>query len=125
MCLSWFSPHLNGVGYFAQAGGGGGYYCEIRIYPEQSLGSVIMFNRTGIKDERYLDKVDKHAIETIKGANTYLTSKSLTQIDMVSAVILCLNLNFISWSTCQLRWSDKTRHFYLFEKTHFKSQYKT
>ena len=36
MCLSWFSGELNGNKYFAHAGGGGGYYCEIRIYPEIS-----------------------------------------------------------------------------------------
>jgi hypothetical protein len=59
MCLSWFSGQLNGNKYFTHAGGGGGYYCEIRIYPSKSIGSVIMFNRTGIADERYLDNLDK------------------------------------------------------------------
>lgn len=61
MCLSWFKGKLNNETYFAHAGGGGGYYCEIRMYPELELGSVIMFNRSGMKDERYLDKVDKYA----------------------------------------------------------------
>ena len=59
MCLSWFTGQLNGKKYFAHAGGGGGYYCEIRIYPEEGIGSVIFFNRTGMSDERYLDKVDR------------------------------------------------------------------
>jgi D-alanyl-D-alanine carboxypeptidase len=58
MCLSWFSGKLNGIRYCAHAGGGGGYYCEIRLYPDKSTGSVIFFNRTGMTDERYLDKVD-------------------------------------------------------------------
>lgn len=58
MCLSWFKGQLHGKTYFTHAGGGGGYYCEIRIYPEQGLGSVILFNRTGMTDERFLDKVD-------------------------------------------------------------------
>ncbi|MBN1397200.1 MAG: beta-lactamase family protein [Bacteroidetes bacterium] len=62
MCLSWFCGQLNGIKYFAHAGGGGGYYCEIRIYPESGIGSVIMFNRTGMSDERYLDKLDKYVI---------------------------------------------------------------
>ncbi|HUM48060.1 MAG TPA: serine hydrolase domain-containing protein, partial [Chitinophagales bacterium] len=35
MCLSWFSGHLNGNRYYSHAGGGGGYYCEIRVYPER------------------------------------------------------------------------------------------
>jgi D-alanyl-D-alanine carboxypeptidase len=60
MCLSWFCGQLNGKQYFAHAGGGGGYYCEIRIYPDLGIGSVIMFNRTGLSDERYLDKLDKY-----------------------------------------------------------------
>lgn len=58
MCLSWFSGGLNGIRYHAHAGGGGGYYCEIRLYPDKSTGSVIFFNRTGMTDERYLDKLD-------------------------------------------------------------------
>lgn len=58
MCLSWFTGRLHGKTYFAHAGGGGGYYCEIRIYPDEDLGSVIFFNRTGMNDERYLDKLD-------------------------------------------------------------------
>jgi CubicO group peptidase (beta-lactamase class C family) len=63
MCLSWFSGQLDGNEYFAHAGGGGGYYCEIRIYPEMGIGSVIFFNRTGMSDERFLDKVDKLFID--------------------------------------------------------------
>jgi len=59
MCLSWFKGKINGNEYFTHAGGGGGYYCEIRIYPELGMGSVIMFNRSGMTDERFLDKVDR------------------------------------------------------------------
>lgn len=62
MCLSWFTGKLNGVKYFSHAGGGGGYYCEIRLYPDLETGSVIIFNRTGISDERYLDKIDTYII---------------------------------------------------------------
>ena len=58
MCLSWFTGQLNGNKYYTHAGGGGGYYCEIRLYPEKEIGSVIFFNRTGMSDERFLDKVD-------------------------------------------------------------------
>ena len=62
MCLSWFKGQLNGHQYFTHAGGGGGYYCEIRIYPDMGKGSVLLFNRTGIRDERFLDKLDKYFI---------------------------------------------------------------
>jgi D-alanyl-D-alanine carboxypeptidase len=60
MCLSWFTGNLNGIQYYTHAGGGGGFYCEIRIYPEHGVGSVVMFNRTGMRDERFLDKLDIH-----------------------------------------------------------------
>jgi D-alanyl-D-alanine carboxypeptidase len=59
MCLAWFSGQLNGKKYFAHAGGGGGYYAEIRIYPDLGIGSTVFFNRTGMSDERFLDNVDK------------------------------------------------------------------
>ena len=67
MCLSWFEGELNGKTYFSHAGGGGGYYCEIRIYPDLKRGSVIFFNRTGMSDERYLDKLDKAYVEDSDG----------------------------------------------------------
>lgn len=66
MCLSWFKGKLNGVEYFAHAGGGCGYYCEIRIYPDIKKGSVVFFNRTGMLDKRYLDKLDRFYISTGK-----------------------------------------------------------
>lgn len=59
MCMAWFSGQLNGIKYFTHAGGGGGYYVEIRIYPDLGIGSLVFFNRTGMSDERFLDKVDK------------------------------------------------------------------
>lgn len=63
MCMSWFSGNLNGEKYVAHAGGGGSYYCEIRIYPQLKLGSVIFFNRSGMSDERFLDKADGQILQ--------------------------------------------------------------
>jgi D-alanyl-D-alanine carboxypeptidase len=63
ICLSWFKGKLFKEEYFTHAGGGGGYYCEIRIYPRAGLGSVIMFNRTGMSDERFLDKIDHYFLD--------------------------------------------------------------
>ncbi len=58
MTLGWFTGRLNGVDYFAHAGAGGGYYCEMRMYPAQKMATAIMFNRSGMGDERFLDKPD-------------------------------------------------------------------
>ncbi|MBL7846578.1 MAG: beta-lactamase family protein [Cyclobacteriaceae bacterium] len=59
MAHSWFTGVLKGNRYFAHAGGGGGYYVELRVYPNLGVGSVILFNRTGVSDERILDNIDK------------------------------------------------------------------
>lgn len=58
MSLSWFTGNLKGNKYFAHAGGGGGYYCELRVYPELGVGSVLLYNRSGMRDERILDRAD-------------------------------------------------------------------
>lgn len=62
MCLAWFCGELNGRRFVAHAGGGGGYYCELRIYPENGLGSIMMTNRTGFSDERLLSRFDRFFI---------------------------------------------------------------
>lgn len=77
MCLSWFSGKLNGTTYVTHAGGGGGYYCEIRMYPAKGIGSVIFFNRTGMSDERFLDKVDGIYFQH----NKQNTNKTESQLD--------------------------------------------
>lgn len=65
MCLSWFTDQLNGLTYYAHAGGGGGYYCEVRLYPKAGIGSVIMFNRSGMSNEKYLNKLDQFYFKNI------------------------------------------------------------
>lgn len=58
MGLGWFAGQRNGEWYFSHAGGGGGFYCEIRVYPDSGVSSVFMTNRSGFTDERLLDKMD-------------------------------------------------------------------
>lgn len=62
MSYSWFTGTLKGHRYYAHAGGGGGYYVELRVYPDIKVGSVIMYNRSGMTDERILDKADSFFI---------------------------------------------------------------
>ncbi len=62
MSLSWYTGTLKGNRYFAHAGGGGGYYVELRIYPDLGAGSVILYNRSGMTDERILDRADSFFI---------------------------------------------------------------
>jgi hypothetical protein len=47
---------------------------DLRIYPELGVGSVILFNRTGVSDERILDKLDKSFITARKGPDAIAKS---------------------------------------------------
>jgi len=60
--FAWFRGDLDGKRYLSHSGGGGGYYCEIRIYPDAGLASVIMTNNTGISGQRLLDRVDRNSL---------------------------------------------------------------
>jgi hypothetical protein len=62
MALGWFCGQLNGQRFVTHAGGGGGYYCEIRVYPEIGRGSLMMSNRSGFSDERMLNQFDRYFI---------------------------------------------------------------
>ena len=62
MTLGWFTGRLDGLDYYAHAGAGGGYYCEMRAYPDKNLVTSVMFNRSGIRDERILDYPDRFVI---------------------------------------------------------------
>jgi CubicO group peptidase (beta-lactamase class C family) len=59
MSLGWFTGEIKGNNYICHAGGGAGYYAEIRIYPKLKKGSVIMLNSSGMRDMRILDKIDE------------------------------------------------------------------
>jgi CubicO group peptidase (beta-lactamase class C family) len=60
--LGWFMGRLGEEPWYAHAGGGAGYYCEARVYPRLGCASVVMFNRTGIRDERMLDRLDRDLV---------------------------------------------------------------
>lgn len=60
MCLSWFKGELNRRTYYTHAGGGGGYYCEVRLYRDLGYGSILIMNASGFKDSRLLDTLDIH-----------------------------------------------------------------
>lgn len=71
MTLGWFKGETEGKDYYCHAGGGGGYYCEIRLYPSPGLGSVIMLNSSGMKDDRILDHLDIEHIKKTDANKTY------------------------------------------------------
>ena len=62
MSLGWFTGSHKGNRYLHHSGGGGGYYAELRIYPDLGVGSVIMMNHSGMRDMRILDSMDSFIV---------------------------------------------------------------
>jgi D-alanyl-D-alanine carboxypeptidase len=60
--LGWFCGKLHGARWCAHAGGGAGYYGELRIYPDLGCASALLLNRPGLRDARLLDDVDAELI---------------------------------------------------------------
>lgn len=60
--LGWFTGQLKGNRYVHHAGGGGGYYSELRVYPDLGIASFLLTNISGFSDQRLLDQLDAEAI---------------------------------------------------------------
>ena len=60
MTLGWHIGKLDEVTYYFKEGGGAGFHCEMRIYPDINLASVLMVNRTSFNTRKQLSKLDKH-----------------------------------------------------------------
>jgi D-alanyl-D-alanine carboxypeptidase len=59
MTLGWHIGALDGIGYYFKEGGGGGFHSMMRLYPERSVGSVVIANATGFRAGRALDDIDR------------------------------------------------------------------
>lgn len=56
--LGAFTGRLGPHAWVGHAGGGLGYYGELRLYPALGAVSVLLTNRAGLRDMRWLDQVD-------------------------------------------------------------------
>lgn len=63
--LGWFRGVHDGEPYLTHAGGGAGYYGEMRLYPQRGRASAVLFNRTGLSDVRALDLLDREPLGDI------------------------------------------------------------
>jgi D-alanyl-D-alanine carboxypeptidase len=59
MTLGWHVGRLGRVPFFFKEGGGGGFHCEMRIYPGPGVGTVVMTNATGFNVTRCLNALDR------------------------------------------------------------------
>lgn len=57
MTLGWHIGEGDSERYFFKEGGGGGFHCMMRVYPEAGLGMVVMCNATAFDVNRLLDRV--------------------------------------------------------------------
>lgn len=62
MTLGWHIDVLDGVTYYYKEGGGAGFHCEMRIYPENGLVSVIMVNKTTFNSRKILSELDMNFV---------------------------------------------------------------
>ena len=59
MTLGWHIRQLDKMTYFYKEGGGAGFCCEMRVYPEAGLASVLMLNRTSFNFKKNLSALDR------------------------------------------------------------------
>ncbi|HXJ31363.1 MAG TPA: serine hydrolase domain-containing protein, partial [Gemmatimonadales bacterium] len=59
MTLGWHVGRLGRVPFFFKEGGGGGFHCEMRIYPAPGVGTVVMTNATAFNVKRCLNALDR------------------------------------------------------------------
>ena len=65
MTLGWHLGYLGKSSYFYKEGGGGGYHCEMRIYPSRKIASVIMVNETSSGCRIFLTRIDREILENM------------------------------------------------------------
>ncbi len=59
MTLGWHIGETKGSMYLFKEGGGGGFHCEMRIYPHEAIGTVIMANNTAFNSTAMLNRLDE------------------------------------------------------------------
>ena len=62
MTLGWHIGELDDTRYYYKEGGGAGFHCEMRIYPDKNFASVLMVNRTSFNTRKQLSKLDQRMI---------------------------------------------------------------
>ncbi|MDH5559655.1 MAG: beta-lactamase family protein [Deltaproteobacteria bacterium] len=59
MTLGWHvGKSESGERFFYKEGGGAGFHCEMRIYPDEGIASVVMANSTAFNVKKFLNQAD-------------------------------------------------------------------
>jgi D-alanyl-D-alanine carboxypeptidase len=63
MTLGWHIGATNDIRYLFKEGGGGGFHCEMRIYPTHRIGTIVMANSTDLVTTALLNRLDRELME--------------------------------------------------------------
>jgi CubicO group peptidase (beta-lactamase class C family) len=58
MTAGWHIAETDGVRHFYKEGGGGGFHCVMRLYPDRGIGTVVLTNATAFDVRGLLDVLD-------------------------------------------------------------------
>ncbi|HVL75958.1 MAG TPA: serine hydrolase domain-containing protein [Noviherbaspirillum sp.] len=64
MTPGWHVGKTRGVDYLFKEGGGGGFHCEMRIYPTRGIATVVLANSTDFKSTGLLNRIDHAFLES-------------------------------------------------------------
>ena len=64
MTPGWHVGETHGVAYFFKEGGGGGFHCEMRIYPTSGIATVVLANSTEFSSTGFLNRIDRTFLES-------------------------------------------------------------
>ncbi len=59
MTLGWHIGEMKGHRYLFKEGGGGGFHSEMRLYPQEGIGTVVMANSTEFNATTFLNRFDE------------------------------------------------------------------
>ena len=63
MTPDWHVGQAHGLAYFFKEGGGG-FHCEMRIYPTRGVATVVLANSTDFSSTGFLNRFDGTFVET-------------------------------------------------------------
>ena len=72
MAISWFMGEMNNVPYYFHQGSGIGYIAEVRIYPKEKFGSILLMNRTEYNALTKLNILDSEIISSVHNNDAVL-----------------------------------------------------
>jgi CubicO group peptidase (beta-lactamase class C family) len=78
MTLGWHVAQVNGHRCFYKEGGGAGFHCLMRLYPDLPLGTVIMTNATAAPVHRMLDETDRMVMLKLGTQNLEVRTQATT-----------------------------------------------